>query len=178
MEETQTKIRQALTLTEASELRYLDPTALRFFRHGATLRLTIEDERSCLRVSVVRLFPLSEPGRYLSVRTGDNKEVGVIVEAGELEADSRRLVEDELMRRYLVPVIRRVVSARERFGTVDWEVETDRGGWTFTTRNLRENVAQPSPGRYLLSDVDGNRYDVRDIEALDGASQAFLLRHL
>ena len=169
---------QASALVEASELRYLDPKALRFFRHGATLRLTVGDEMSVLAVSVVRMFPLSEPQRYLSVRGGDNKEVGILVEAGELGEDSRRLVAEELERRYLVPVIRRVLSVKERFGTVDWEVETDRGVRTFTTRNLRENVLQPSADRYLLSDVDGNRYDVPDLAELDGASQAWLMRYL
>jgi hypothetical protein len=61
---------------------------------------------------------------------------------------------------------------------VEWEVETDRGTCTFTMRSPRENVWQPSPGRYLLSDVDGNRYDVRDLSALDPTSQALLLQHL
>ena len=174
----QTPAEESLTLTEASELRYLDPKTLRFFRHGATLRLIIEEEMCCLHVSVVRLLPLSDPQQYLSVRNGDNKEVGIIVNVAEMDADSRNLLAEELTRRYVVPAISRIVTVRERFGTVDWTVETDRGACTFTTRNLRENVALPSPNRYLLSDVDGNRYDVRDITTLDPASQAFLLRYV
>lgn len=169
---------EPLTLAEASEVRYLDPATLCFFRHGATLRLTEGEECSHLFVSVLRLFPLSEPGRYLSLRDGANKEIGVVVEPDAVEVDGRRLLLDALERRYLVPVIRRVKSVRERFGTLDWEVETDRGARAFTTRNLRENTVTPSPGRYLLSDVDGNRYDVPDLDALDGASQAILSRYL
>jgi hypothetical protein len=102
----------------------------------------------------------------------------MIVDLRELEAESRRLVEEELERRYIVPVILRVLSVRERFGSIDWTVETDRGARSFTTRNLRENVVQPTPNRYVLTDVDGNRYDVRDVEALDGVSQGWLLRYL
>jgi hypothetical protein len=162
---------------DTSDLRYLDPNALRFFRHGATLRLTVEDDRSVLKAAVARAFPLSHPERYLSVRDGDNKEVGLIIDAAELDEKSRRLVAEELERRYVVPVIRRVVAVKERFGTIDWDVETDRGLCRFTTRNTRENVAQPSPGRYLLTDVEGNRYDVRDLTALDAASQEWLMRH-
>ncbi len=172
------KTGESLTLTEASELHYLHPKTLRFFRHGAVLRLIIEDEMCCLQVSIVRLFPLSDPQQYLSVRSGDNKEIGIITDAAQMDADSRALVAEELMRRYVVPAIRRVISVKERFGTVDWTVETDRGTRTFTTRNLRENVAQPSPNRYLMSDVDGNRYDVHDITTLDAASQSFLLRYV
>lgn len=169
---------QPATLTEASDLRYLNPSTLQFFRHGATLRLTIENELSCLQVTVVRLFPLSEPQSYLSIRSGDNNEIGVLMAASELDLESRQLVAEELERRYLVPVVQRVIAVKERFGTIEWQVETDRGTRTFTTRELRENVAQPSPNRYLLSDVDGNRYDVRDLQALDPASRMHLSRYL
>lgn len=75
-------------------------------------------------------------------------------------------------------MIRRGLSLRERFGTVDWEVETDRGIRTFTMRAVREHLYQSSPGRYLLSDVEGNRYDIRDLAALDPASQAWVLRYV
>jgi hypothetical protein len=163
---------------DTADLRYLEPKKLRFFRHGATLRLTVEAERSVLKVAVVRAFPLSHPQQYLSVRDGANKEVGLIVEAAELDEESRRFVGEDLERRYVVPVIHRIIAMKERFGTVEWEVKTDRGGCRFTTRNTRDNVVQPAPGRYLLTDVEGNRYDVRDLTALDAASQAWLLRHV
>ncbi len=168
----------APTPVETSELCYLDPQKLRFFRHGAALRLTVEEESSYLKVTVVRAFPLSHPQRYFSVRTPDNKEVGLIVDLAELDEEGRRLVAEELERRYLVPVIRRVIGIKERFGTVEWEVDTDRGLYRFTTRNMREKIVQPSSGRYLLTDVDENRYDVQDLAALDSASQAWLMRHL
>jgi hypothetical protein len=168
----------ALSPTETTELRYLELKKLQFQRHGAILRLIIEDEGCWLKVSVVRIFPLSGPQRYLSVRDGANKEVGIIVEPNELDAENRRLVAEELERRYLVPVVRRIIAVKERFGTVEWEVETDRGIGKFTMRNVRENVLQPSPDRYLFSDVEGNRYDVRDLTALDAASQAFVQRYL
>jgi hypothetical protein len=167
-----------LSPLEATELRYLQVERIQFHRHGAILRLTIEDEGCWLRVSVVRIFPLSGPQRHLSVRDGANKEVGIIVDPDALKADNRRLVDEELDRRYLVPVVRRIVTVKERFGTVEWEVETDRGIGRFTMRNVRENVIQPSPDRYLFSDVEGNRYDIRNLSKLDAASQSFVLRYL
>jgi hypothetical protein len=163
---------------ETADLRFLEPQRLSFQRHGARLRLTIAGDCSYLDVTVLPAFPLSDPWRYVSVRYGDNKEVGIIADARALDDASRRLVEHDLERRYIVPVIRRVLAVKERFGTVDWTVDTDRGVRRFTTRNLRENLVQPAPNRYLITDVDGSRYDVRDLAALDGASQAWLLRHV
>lgn len=168
----------ALTLIEASRLVFLEPKRLRFLRHGVALRLTIEEDRSYLRVSIIRAFPLSERSRFLSVRDAANDEVGVIANPAELSAENRKLIEEDLDRRYLVPAVKRIVSAKERFGTVDWTMETDRGVCRFTTRNLRENVQQPAPGRIILNDVDGNRYDIRNVDELSLDSQKLLFRHM
>jgi len=167
-----------VTLVEASQLIFFDARTLRFFKHGATLRLTVEGDRCYPKVGIVRAFPLSQPNGFLSVRDSANKEAGLIVNPAELSLENRKLVEEHLERRYLVPAVQRIVSAQERFGTVDWTIETDRGVCRFTTRNLRENVQRPAPGRIILNDVDGNRYDIRNLENLNLESQELLFRHL
>jgi hypothetical protein len=166
------------TLVEASQLVFLDVKKLRFFRHGATLRLTVEEDRSYLKVTILRAFPLSEPNRFLSVRDGAHEEVGLIVDPAQLSVENRKLVEEYLERHYIVPVVTRIVAAKERFGTVDWTMETDRGVCRFTTRNLRENAQRPAPGRIILNDVDGNRYDIRNVGDLSLESQNLLFRHI
>ncbi len=165
-------------LSEAAQLRVLDPKRLRFFKAGAALRLTIEGDCSILKVSILRAFPLTLPNRYYSVRDGGNKEAGLIAEPGELEPESRRLVEADLERRYMISRVIKVRSIKERFGTVDWEIETPRGIVRFTTRDLRDNVVRPAPGRIRFTDVDDNRYEIPDFNALDSQSRSWLLRHL
>ena len=54
---------------------YLDAKRLHFSRHGALLRLTIDDDRSCLKAQVFRAFPLTDPKRYYSIRDGEGKEL-------------------------------------------------------------------------------------------------------
>jgi len=132
----------SIALVEASQLALLDVKRLRFFKHGATLRLTVEGDRSYLKVGILRAFPLSEPSRFLSVRDDANKEAGLIVDPAELSVENRKRVEEDLERRYLVPAVKRIVAAKERFGTVDWTMETDRGVCRFTTRNLREDIGE------------------------------------
>jgi hypothetical protein len=167
-----------LSLVEASRLVFLDPRKLSFFMHGAILRVTKEDDRSYLKVNILRAFPLSDTNRFLSIRDGGNEEVGLIADPEELSAENRKLVEEYLERHYIVPVVTRIVSARERFGTVDWTMETDRGPVRFTTRNLRENIQRPMPGRIILNDVDGNRYDIRNLDELSQEGQELLFRHI
>ena len=159
------------TLVEASQLAFLEAKKLRFFKHGVTLRLTVEADRSYLTVGILRAFPLSERNRFLSVRDGANQEAGLIVNPAELSVENRKLVEEDLERRYFVPAVKRIAAAKERFGTVEWTMETDRGTCRFTTRNLRENVQRPAPGRIILNDVEGNRYDIRNVDGLSRESQ-------
>jgi len=167
-----------MSLVEAAQLEFLDARKLRLSKHGVTLRLTIEDVCSYLTVSIVRAFPLSQPVRVFSFRDGHNKEIGLLMDPNGMDGESRALLERELDRRYLVPIVKRIRTARERFGTVDWQMDTDRGPCAFTTRNLGENVQRPSAGRIILNDVDGNRYDIRSIDQLDSTSQHLLFRHI
>ena len=161
---------------DTEELHYLDPHTIHFERAGAQLHLDLGGT-TYRNVVLTCAFPLSLPLRFLSVRNADNNEIGMIKDASELDAENQQIVTEALERHYLMPLIQRVLRVKERFGTLDWEVMTNRGPRAFTTRDLRENVIHPMPGRTLLTDVDGNRYDVRDIYALDRTNQAWLLRY-
>lgn len=163
---------------EAVPLTFLDPRAVRFFRAGATLRMEVRDDRTWLKVTILRTFPLSCPNSHFSVRDGGGTEIGVLRSPEELDGDSRRELDRELERRYMMSIIRRIVSVTERFGTVDWDVETHRGFCRFTTRDLRENALRFGSAHYLLTDVENNRFEVPDLDALDTRSQTLLLRHL
>src|ERR1043165_2768240 len=132
------------TLIEASKLVFLNPKKLLFFKHGATLRLTIEEDRSFPKVGVLRAFPLSDRNHFLSVRDSAENEIGLIAIPTELSAENQNLIDEDLQRRYFVPWVKRILSAKERFGTVDWTIDTDRGLCRFTTQNLRENVQSPA----------------------------------
>jgi Domain of unknown function (DUF1854) len=161
---------------EVIEVRYLDPASLRFSRQGLDLCVATHTGRTYAPVLLVRLFPLSDPDRYVSLRSG-GLEIAILVDPSQLDPLSKRLVAEELRRRYLLVAIRRVNRIEMRFATLEWAVETDRGRCQFMTRVLRENTGRPSPGRYILTDVDGNRYDL-DLQALDRRSRALALSHL
>lgn len=157
-------------------LTILDPRELLFIQNGAALHLTLKEDCTHLRVGIFRAFPLTRPQHWYSVRAQDGKEIGLIPDPAALSVANRLLVEAHLQRRYVVILILRVLRAEKRFGTVDWEVETDRGACRFTTRDLRDTLQSPEPGCYLLTDVDGNRYRIADLAALDPRSQALLFR--
>ena len=70
------------------------------------------------------------------------------------------------------------VADQERFGTRYWKVETDRGPRWFALREPGKNVTWISATRVVLRDTAGNRFEIPDLEALDGRSRRWVARSL
>ena len=160
------------------ELRMLDPKRTRIFRVAGLTRLTIESDRSWAKVTVARAFPLSDPDHYLGFLDGGGKDIGLLVDPGPLDSESKQIVDEELEKRYFVPVVERVLSVKEEFGTVYWKVETDKGPKEIVVRNLRDNLQELSSTRVIIIDVDGNRFEIPDTNKLDGKSLGIIMRNL
>jgi len=163
---------------ESFELRILDPKRMRIFREAGVPRLTLRDDRSWSKVSVARAFPLSDPDHYLGFLDGDGKDIGLLHDPGQLDPESRQIVDEELEKRYFVPVVERVLAIKEEFGTIYWTVETDRGQKEIIVRNLRDSLQELSASRVIITDVDGNRFEFADVSKLDAKSQSAILRNL
>jgi hypothetical protein len=162
---------------EPPALRYLDPEQVRVFRcPGGRVRATIAQERSLLAPRFLRTHPLADPDRYISIREGDpnGKEVGLLRDWRRLDRESRALVQAELDRRYLHPVVRRIVSVQDFHGIAVCLFETDRGLRQATLRDPRDHTVFLGESRLLLTDAEGVRYDIPDMAALDPTSRALL----
>jgi hypothetical protein len=162
---------------EPSTLRYLDPEQVKVFRgEEGGLYATIADEFTVLSPRFVRARPLSDPDRYLSIRGPEpgGKEFGLLPQWHRLDGESRRLVQAELERRYLHPTVGRILSLKDYAGLQLCLLETDRGVREVTFRDARDNVVYLGASRVLITDAEGNRYDIPDITALDRKSRALL----
>ena len=135
------------------------------------LRLTLRNERSYPRIKIVRAAPLSYTDRYISILDDKDVEICMIDDLSEVDADTRTLIEEELEKRYLTSIVKEVISIRAEYGTSYWEVETDRGNRDFVVQNVSENAQWPGARRLLLIDVDGNRFEIPDLDALDDRSR-------
>lgn len=170
------------SLDAAVDLVLFDPTRVTLFRTGgATVRATITDqqigaERSFLRVQIARAFPLSDPERYIGLRDEKDKDIGMFATLTGLDAESRRILDEELNRRYFLPRVVNVVSVKEEYGTITWQVDTDKGRRTHFVQNLRDSTQELTPGRFLITDKDGNRFEIPDVEKLDSKSYSILSR--
>jgi hypothetical protein len=173
--------------TSSLDLRYLDPEDVRVWvGEDRRVYATIADDLTVITPSFVRSHPLSDPDRYISIRGSDPKEnspakgieFGLLRNWRRVDSVSRELIELELGRRYLHPRVTAILSTRDYSGLRVCVFQTDRGEREVTLRDVRDNVIYLGGNRVLITDAEGNRYDVDDIESLDPESRARLVRIL
>lgn len=120
------------------------------------------------RVAIHRCFPFSDPDHYISVREpeGDGREIGLIEDLDALAKDTRAMLEEQMALRYFVPKIKRIRSIKEEYGYSYWDTETDRGNIRFTVRMGGGSVYSIGPDRYMVNDIDGNRFEIPHLKKL------------
>ncbi len=137
---------------------------------AAWLRGRKEPEKN---VKIARCFPWSVQEGYISIRNKDGKEIVLLNGLDGVEPKTREIIEQELRDKVFVPKIQRVTKHTAEFDVIYITAETDRGEVTFQIRS-RDDVRLLSARRAILQDVDGNVYEVADIEALDHVSRKHL----
>ena len=170
-----TEGKRAVTPVTVTHPENVSIESIRLFREPPwILRLTIQDDRSYLRVKIVRAAPLSHPNRYICILDTKDEEICMIDDPKLLESEMADIVKEELDRRYLTSTIERVTSVRNEFGTSYWDVLTNRGEREFVMQNASENAQWLGDHRLLLVDVDGNRFEIPDLNALDKKSLRYV----
>jgi hypothetical protein len=165
----------AITPITVTHPETVDPASIRLFREPEwRLRLTIKDDRSYTLVKAVRAAPLSHPDLYISLLDLKNEEICMIEDPQTLPQEMRDILRQELDRRYLTAVIDRILSLRNDFGTSYWEVDTSRGRREFVVQSVAENAQWLGDSRLLLIDVDGNRFEIPDLDGLDKKSTGLI----
>ena len=125
-----------------------------------------------------RLFPVSNLESYITLLDGEGEEIAIIKAISDLSEDSRKVIRESLSNYYLVPKITRIVAITEKYGTLRWDVETDRGVKSFDIRNRNHDIKVQKSGAVRVRDADDNRYVIDDYKALDPHSRALLIADL
>lgn len=173
-----------MRLDASFDLIFLDPKKVTLFRTGGSaVRATIDDpqlgeERTYLVCQIARAFPLSLAAKYIGLRDAKDKDIGMLETLEGLDPASRKIVDEELARRYFLPQILKVTKVKKEYDTVNFEVDTDKGPRKFAVQNLKDSVFEVTPGRVLLTDRTGSRYEIPDLSKVDTETLAILSRVL
>ena len=140
--------------------------------------LTLESGEVYEKLEARRLFPVNRPNEYITLLNPEGVEVAVIRKITDLSEESKKAIEYSLNDYYLVPHIQRIVSITEKYGTLHWVVETERGIKEFDIRNRNHDIKAFRSGCVRVRDSDDNRYVIDDYRALDKHSRSQLFSDL
>lgn len=150
------------------ELRYLTKENAKFERTpGGFVKLTYKD-KTYDRVGVYRIFPVTQPEEFISIREADEKarEIGVVEKLSALDSEQAKMLKEQLDLRYFTPEITRIFDIKTEYGYGYFHVMTTYGECRFTIHNGGSSVISLTDTRIVINDLDGNRFEVPDITKL------------
>ncbi len=178
-----------------------EPNADELFKHRVSIDLTPENawfslsegglislkiinadgaEEFFERVVIRRSFPVTAPDEFLSVRepdtraTGRGSEIGMIRNINIFDKKTVDLINAELDVRYFTPEIKKITSAKDKFGYTYWEAETSAGHASIVLNNPFSNIRVLEDKRIFVSDMDGNCFIIPDPTRLDRQSYKYI----
>jgi len=151
----------------------MEEKTLTYFESSGGFLGARSGEEEYTRVRAVRLFPFSDPDKYISIRVGSEtgEELVVIRDLTELAPEQRELIEHDLELNYFMPVINKIISIKDEYGYAYFHVMTDKGEVKFTINMGGTNVSKLSETRLLITDINENRFEIRDVRELTPAEQ-------
>ena len=162
------------------QIQYLDDTNAQFQEENGFISLTAtvtdtetgqSEEKKWERVFLHAAFPFDMPQSYISVLDKDQKEIGMIRELSALSEDTQKILRGELARKYYAPRIKRILSVKERYGFSYWHVDLEEEkDFSFTVQDTYRSMLKVDHEHVFIIDVDGNRFEIPNVEELDRAS--------
>ena len=83
-----------------------------------------------------------------------------------VDDNARKLILHDLKLRYFVPKIKNIRSVRIDHGFATFIVVTDYGNMKFIVRSSGDAATRLSDKRIIFTDIDGNRYEIEDLDKL------------
>lgn len=153
---------------ELHQMKLLNKENAKFSRtEGGFVSLKVGDKEYS-RVGVYLTFPFTNPEEFISIREADEKakEIGIIEKLTDITKEEQDMIQEQIRLRYFMPVITKVLDLKEEYGYAYWHVQTDFGVCRFTTQMSGDAVIHLSDARLMVTDIDGNRYEIPDFYAL------------
>lgn len=123
------------------------------------------------RVKPIRLFPFTDPTKYIAIHDEKDAEIGVIEDLAQLPKEAAALLQKQLDLYYFTPVITKIINIKDEYGYAYFHVVTDRGECKFAINMGGNAVSKLSDSRLLITDLDGNRFEITDVLALSVKEQ-------
>jgi len=135
------------------------------------LVVLVNDEPVPVRLR--QCFPWSEPRLHLSLRNDEDREVAIVDDPADLDAESREALEHALAEAGFVLEVTRVLDIDEEVEIRQWTVDTRQGRRSFQT-HLDDWPRTLPNGGLLIRDVAGDLYRLAEPAKMDAKSRELL----
>ncbi|MGE5557474.1 MAG: DUF1854 domain-containing protein [Bacillota bacterium] len=124
-------------------------------------------------VRPVRAFPLTSPGMCVIIQSESEEELGIIYDLSLLDADSRKVIEEDLENAALATRILAVSHVKVSHGMTTWRIKTDRGDRVIYVKD-RQDIRWLPGKKVVLTDINGLKFTIDDADGLDERSRLLL----
>ncbi|MBQ0102289.1 MAG: DUF1854 domain-containing protein, partial [Firmicutes bacterium] len=104
------------------------------------VKLTLKDGTVLENLEPRRLFPITNVSMFITLLDKDEKEAAFVRNLEELDPDSKQALLECFGEFYMIPKITSVIEIEVKFGTLNWDVMTDRGRIKFRIRNSHSDI--------------------------------------
>ena len=167
---TKTDYKGALTIS------FLSPDCSLFGECNGFLTLNYNN-KFYPRVILTRALPLGSPDKYISVSDIEKNEIGIIEDKNLFSAQQQILINNELKKRYYMPKITSIENIKDKMGHFYFDVHISGKKHTFSVRDLAKHIRLVDMG-VIITDSDGNRYLIRNLENISKKSRKKLEPYL
>ena len=138
-------------------------------------RLIMTDENGTVyeEVSVVPLFPITEPHKWISIISADGNEIASIEDLKAYSPEIQDQLNNELTYRDFVPRISKVLNVSGTSEPCEWHVQTNHGPTRFVLKS-EDDIRRLSVHEVMIVDANGGRFRVDDTRKLDARSLRYI----
>ena len=101
----------------------------------------------------------------------EGKELGILRDLAELAPEQQKLAREELEARYFCPAVTAIRSIKEKMGYFYFDVSFGTVQKVFAVKDISRSIKQLDDKAVAITDVDGSRYLIEDVWAIDGKSR-------
>src|SRR5688572_27877853 len=117
-------------------------------------------------VRIRRSFPWSKPGRYISVRRAEGKELMLLDDIDALSPLARGAIERSPGASVLIPKLTRIDHVDVRFGVQQRDEQKDRGPIAFRVQEP-DDIRFMNDVRFSTKEADSSVYELAGLDNLD-----------
>jgi len=123
--------------------------------------------------TIAQNITYGKPDACVAINTADGAEIGFIDDIGRLDRVSQEVLRTELERSSLLTRLTGIDDVKSNHGMTTWQIRTDRGPRPIYVKD-RGEIRWLQGGKVVMTDINGLKYTIENLDDLDARSRIML----